>query len=38
MDDGDGQREPLANSQGQIQRALIEIILKAEFLHQLGDP
>ena len=37
MDDGDGQREPLANSQWQIQRALIEIVLKAELSDQLGN-
>ena len=37
MDDGDGEREPLANAQGQIQRALIEIVRQAESLDQLGD-
>ncbi len=30
MDDGDSQREPLANPQWQIQSALIEIGLKTE--------
>ncbi|OIQ65437.1 hypothetical protein GALL_530030 [mine drainage metagenome] len=38
MDDGDGQRKPLANPQWQIQRALIEVFLKAEFSYQLSDP
>ena len=37
VDDGDGQRKPLANPQRQIQGALIEIIFKAEPFDQLGD-
>ena len=37
MDDGDGERQPLANPQRQIRRALIEMILEAEPFDQLGD-
>ena len=37
VDDGDGEREPLANPQRQIRGALIEIILEAEPSDQLGN-
>ena len=37
MDDSDRQREPLTDTQRQIERALIEIILKAEMSDEFGN-
>ena len=37
MHDGDGEREPLADAERQIEGALVDIIRKAEAVDQFGN-